>query len=459
MEQFLDSKGKQPKYIQIYELLKEKIMSRELVAGEKLPSIRYLAQELKLSKHTIDAAYQQLLAEGYIKSEARSGLYVLPIEDFQIPQEVIQEQFHINREEQPIIDFHYGTIDVNNFPLNNWSKCIKQAMEEDLNSLQYGEPEGDLDLREEIKKYVARSRGISCTVNQILINNGTQSSVAFIIQLLKLMNHPVFFENPGYNETRNVFQVSNCDIIPLPVENDGVCVSILNNNEAKALYVTPSHQFPLGSILSIQKRYELLKWAEIRDSYIIEDDYNSEFRYLGQPIPSLKSLDQLQRVIYLGTFSKSLLPAVRCSYMILPESIINKGRIMINQQTQNCSPILQRAIAIFMREGFFEKHVRRMKTTYQKKQQLLIKNIKERLKDEVEIIGQQGGLHILLRLKNMDAETLINRAREVGVKIYSTDQYWMKSSKLSNCYIMLGFGGLTNEEIVTGITKLESCFN
>lgn len=457
MELFLNSKGK-PKYIQIYEQLKDKIMHRELVAGEKLPSIRYLAQELKLSKHTIDAAYQQLLAEGYIKSEARSGLYVLPIENFQITQEVIQKPLCINREKHPFIDFHYGTIDVNNFPLTNWSKCIKQAMEEDLNSLQYGEPEGDLDLREEIKKYVARSRGISCTVNQILINNGTQSSVAFIIQLLKLMNHPVFFENPGYNETRNVFQVSNCDIIPLPVENDGVCVSILNKNEAKALYVTPSHQFPLGSILSIQKRYELLKWAEIRDSYIIEDDYNSEFRYLGKPIPSLKSLDQLQRVIYLGTFSKSLLPAVRCSYMILPESIINKGRIMINQQTQNCSPILQKAIAIFMREGFFEKHVRKMKTTYQKKQQLLIKNIKEKLKDEVDIIGQQGGLHILLRLKNIDAETLINRARKVGVKLYSTRKYWMNSSELSNSYIMLGFGGLTNEEIVTGVTKLESCF-
>lgn len=458
MELFLDLKGKQPKYIQIYEQLKEKIMRRELVAGEKLPSIRYLAQELKLSKHTIDAAYQQLLAEGYIKSKARSGLYVLPIEEFQIPQEVIQKPLIMNREKQPIIDFHYGTIDVNNFPLNNWSKCIKQAMEEDLNCLQYGEPEGDLHLREEIKKYVAHSRGISCTVNQIFISNGTQNSVAFIIQFLKLMNQPVFFENPGYNETRNVFQNSNCDIIPLPIEHDGIDVSILNNYKAKLLYVTPSHQFPLGSILSIQKRYDLLKWAELQDSYIIEDDYNSEFRYQGKPIPSLKSLDQLERVIYLGTFSKSLLPAVRCSYIILPDSLVTKGITMINQQTQNCSPILQRAIAIFMSEGFFEKHVRRMKTTYQKKQQLLIKNIKEQLKDEVEIIGQQGGLHILLRLKNMDAETLISRARKVGVKIYSTQRYWMKSSKQENRYIMLGFGGLTNEEIVTGITKLESCY-
>lgn len=224
------------------------------------------------------------------------------------------------------------------------------------------------------------------------------------------------------------------------------------------LYVTPSHQFPLGSILSIQKRYDLLKWAEFQDSYIIEDDYNSEFRYLGKPIPSLKSLDQLGRVIYLGTFSKSLLPAVRCSYMILPESLVNQGLTMINQQTQNCSPILQRAIAIFMRKGFFEKHVRRMKTTYQKKQQLLIQIIKERLKDEVTIIGNQGGLHLLLKLKNIDAETLINRAKKVGVKIYSTQKYWMKSSKQPNCYIMLGFGGLSNEEIVTGITKLESCF-
>ena len=328
----------------------------------------------------------------------------------------------------------------------------------DLNCLQYGEPEGDLHLREEIKKYVAHSRGVSCTVNQIFISNGTQSSVAFLIQLLKLMNQPVLFENPGYNEVRNVFQNSNCDIISLPIEHDGVCVSILNNYKAKLLYVTPSHQFPLGSILSIQKRYDLLKWAELQDSYIIEDDYNSEFRYLGKPIPSLKSLDQLERVIYLGTFSKSLLPAVRCSYMILPDSLVTRGITMINQQTQNCSPILQRAIAIFMREGFFEKHVRRMKTTYQKKQQLLIKNIKERLREEVEIIGQQGGLHILLRLKNMDAETLINRARKAGVKIYSTQKYWMKSSKQpNNRYIMLGFGGLSNEEIVTGITKLESC--
>ncbi len=456
MELFLNTDEKTPKYIQLYEQLKEKIICHELTAGEKLPSIRYLAQQLGLSKHTIDAAYQQLLAEGYIQSVPRSGLYVLPIEGFPISEEMINTPSIIPQTNHPTIDFHYGSIDLEKFPLNNWAKCMKLAMEEELDILQYGAPKGDPFLREEIRKYVAQSRGITCTAKQILICNGTQQSVSLIIQLLNVMQQPVFFEDPGYNEVRNMFQKWQCDIIPVSIENDGIDMTTITNNTAKVVYVTPSHQFPLGGILPIQKRYDLLKWAEHQDSYIIEDDYNSEFRYIGKPIPSLKSLDQFERVIYLGTFSKNLLPAIRCCYIILPDSLVEAAEAMLQQQTQNCSPLLQRAIAIFMRKGYFEKHVRRMKITYQKKQQILVQAIKEQLGDKVEIVGQQGGLHILLKLKNTNADTLIERAMKVGVKVYSPKKHWLNPDEVS--YIILGFGGVNSKDIVEGITKLKSCF-
>lgn len=457
MEVFLNAEDKIPKYIQLYEQLKEKIISHDLVAGEKLPSIRYLAQELNLSKHTIDASYQQLIAEGYIKSVPRSGLYVLPIEEFSISKENGNTTAICSTDINNTIDFHYGSIDLEKFPLSTWGKCIKLAMEEELAILQYGVPQGDFLLRGEIRKYVAQSRGITCSEKQIFICNGTQQAVSFIVQLLNLMKQPVYFENPGYNEVRNILEKWQCDILPVPIESDGINLNTIYNGQAKVAYVTPSHQFPLGMILPIQKRLDLLKWAKNQNTYIIEDDYNSEFRYTGKPIPSLKSLDKLDKVIYLGTFSKSLLPAVRCCYMILPDSLIENAQKMIHQQTQNCSPILQRAIAIFMRDGYFQKHVRRMKTTYQKKQQTLVQAIKEQFKDEVEIIGQQGGLHILLKFKHADVDQLIERAKIAGVKIYSPKKHWIDSDEMS--YLMLGFGGLPNEEILKGIMIIGSCFD
>ncbi|BDH61665.1 GntR family transcriptional regulator [Lysinibacillus sp. PLM2] len=441
----------QPLYMQLYEYLKLEIQSGRLNAGEKLPSIRSLALDLKVSKQTIDSAYQQLLAEGYIESRPKKGLYVLPIDEL-YTSKVKSTSFSApdNSNSKLFVDFYYGAIDQRKFPLKTWKRCLNDAMERDLDEVfLYGNRQGDTLLREEIRKYVFKARGIQCSIDQIFISSGTQQSIHFISRVLDLNNKKVAIEDPGYAEVRSVLIDERCQITPIPLEDDGISISELQKSNAEAVYVTPSHQFPLGMVLPISKRIQLLSWAKETSSYIIEDDYDSEFRYIGQPIPSLKSLDQSERVIYCGTFSKNFLPAARCSYVILPENLISKGKSSIEQYSQSCSPIIQRALAIFMEEGYFEKHVRRMKVTYQSKHKVLIQAITQYMEGKVDIIGQRAGLHIVLNLKNMKPADVISDAEALGIKIYSPHQHWF-NEKMFPC-IMLGFGGLTEQQIKEGI--------
>lgn len=438
-------------YIQLYEYLKLEIKSGRLKVGEKLPSIRTLAFELKVSKQTIDSAYQQLLAEGYVESRPRSGLFVLPMEE--ISQTITTPSsptITTDDKSKILVDFYYGAIDKTKFPLKTWKRCIGDALESSLNEVYfYGDRQGDIILREEIRKYVTKARGIECSTEQIFICSGTQQSIHLIAQILELHNYQVAIENPGYSEVRSVLEKYRCQVTPISLEEDGISIEELQKSKAKAVYVTPSHQFPLGMVLPINKRLKLLTWAKEHSSFIVEDDYDSEFRYIGQPIPSLKSLDESDRVIYCGTFSKNFLPAARCSYIILPESLVSKGKNTIEQSSQSCSPIIQRALAIFMREGFFEKHVRRMKVTYQAKHKALLEAINKQIGDNGEIIGQRAGLHILLNLKSRRTEEIIQQASDKGIRIYSPSQHWFENKNVP--YIMLGFGGLTEQQIIDGI--------
>lgn len=452
----IDSELAEPIYLQIYESIKTKIVAKELHAGEKLPSIRFLASELSVSRHTVDIAYQHLLAEGYIESKPRSGLVVSPLEDVYTTNKISSVSFE-KEEETVTHDFYYGAIDLQLFPHRVWQRCLKNAMEDDPSILLYGDAQGDELLREEIVKYVAKSRGIQCTKDQVFICNGTQAATALIIQILQLSNQRVAFENPGYNEVRNTFEAFHCEVHPISVEEDGLSIEEVRQSRAKVAYVTPSHQFPLGNVLSIQKRHSLLNWANEYNAFLIEDDYNSEFRYSGNPITSLKSLDHNDRVIYFGTFSKCFLPSARCSYIILPVSLLRKANDFISQQTQNCSPIIQRAIALFMNLGYFEKHIRRMKVAYRKKHTLLNQCIQTYLGDQVKMVGQAGGLYIIMQPTKQSAQQFIDIAKMAGVKVYETDKYVVG---IRSPYIMLGFGGLTEDEIRNGIelisVKLES---
>lgn len=449
-------KNHEPFHVQLYNYIKNEIQLGNLIAGEKLPSIRFLAHDLNVSKQVIHSVYQQLLAEGYVESKPRSGIFILPFENFKLISD--SSPIHNNDEEVESsnisIDFFYSSLDPSKFPLRAWRKCMNRALENINNMTSYGEKQGELHLRKQISHYVRKSRGINCTSDQIFIFGGTQQSLQFITRLLDLASTMVAIENPGYEEARAAFVQSQCKICDIPLDEDGISVSHLTQTLAKAVYITASHQFPMGMVLPIKKRLELLEWAKRNERYIIEDDYDSEFRHIGKPIPPLKSLDNENRVIYCGTFSKSFSPSIRCSYVILPEDLIKHGIQHLKSYSQGASLIIQDALAHFMEEGYFEKHLRRMKTTYQKKHKVLLKAIENYLYPFVEVIGEKAGLHVLLYLKHIKAGDLIIEAEKLGVRIYSPNVHW--SLQKPESIIMLGFGALSEHQIESGIQLLSS---
>lgn len=457
---FLNKDSSEPLYSQLYHWIKKEIDEERLLPGMKMPSIRQLALHLKVSRNTVDTAYQQLISEGYLESISKSGIWVSEIEKPAL--DGIEKNFPIKQESntsyEHLINFEYGNLDIEKFPIKKWKKCISDVVSQENNWLfEYGEKQGELELRKEIAKYLIQSRGVNCSPDQIVITSGTQNSISLICQLLNLHQEKIAIEEPSYDGVRKVFENKGCFIETVPLEKDGISVDHIKLSESKAVYITPSHQFPLGMILPISKRMQLLNWAYQTGGYIIEDDYDSEFRYRGQPIPSLKSLDEEERVIYLGTFSKSFLPSVRLSYIILPPTLLSQYLRKFSHYSQSVSPIIQRAMALYMESGEFEKHIRRMRKVYQRKHQTLLKSIEQNLSTKVEIIGENSGLHILLKLNNISSIELIETAKQKGVKVYSPLKFWLNPSPESNYYVMLGFGGLSIEEIEKGIKILASC--
>jgi len=458
---FLQKELPEPLYSQLYHWIKKEIEEDRLLPGMKMPSIRQLTLHLKVSRNTVEAAYQQLQSEGYLESVPKSGIWVAEIEKPTLqPLEAVEPPIILESKtaREDLVDFEYGNVDGDKFPLKQWKKCLSEAVEQESGWLyQYGERLGDWELRQEISNYLLQSRGVRSTPEQILITAGTQSSIRIICQLLALQGQTVAMEEPGYVGVRSVLEDKCCLIDPIPIEKDGLSVDHLQMGKAKAVYVTPSHQFPLGMVLSISKRMKLLAWAYQTGGYIIEDDYDGEFRYRGQPIPSLKSLDEEERVIYLGTFSKSFLPSARLSYMVLPPSLVAEYSRKFTAYNQAVSPMIQRAMALFMQSGEFERHIRRMRKMYQRKHQALLRSIDQFISTQVEIVGERSGLHILLKLKSITGFELIERGIKKGVKVYSPARFWLHPTPEANSYIMLGFGGLAIEEIEQGVKLLASC--
>lgn len=455
---FIKKTDTKPVYLQLYHYFREEIEQARLLAGTKLPSIRQLSEHLHISKNTVETAYQQLVAEGYIESREKSGLFVIELDDFKLIKNDMNIQEYKQTSKQgkdKWIDFQYGDIELDRFPYKTWKKCLTEAVDHaNQEVFSYGNKQGHSGLRTEISSYLYQARGVRCSPEQILLCAGTQTAISFICQLLKLPNEKVAIENPGYDGVRFVFERHKCQLMPISLEPDGICLDDLAKSSAKCVYVTPSHQFPLGMVLPIQKRQKLLQWAERNDSYIIEDDYDGEFRYQGQPIPSLKSLDTNERVIYLGTFSKAFLPAARVTYIVLPEILIQSFRSELSFYNQTVSPLIQEAVYRFMKEDHFGRHIRKMRKIYQKKQQVLLDTIDRYLGSRVSVIGQKAGLHLLLDLKGINSNELITRAKNLGVKIYATDKFWLGCHPGLSQPIMIGFGGLDEKEIETGIMYL-----
>jgi len=448
---------KEAKYKQIYQQLKTLIMEGTLEKNYTLPSIRKLAETLQVSRNTTLTAYDQLVAEGYIRGEGRKGYFVNALE-----QVFLQEQPQpiqskpIKDTSALLVNFLAGAVDQQHFPIKAWRQIANQVLQEPA-CYQYGALFGEPILKEQLVQYLLQARGLYTNHENIIIGSSTQQMLLYLAVLLKENFPSILLEDPGYDGAREAFQLHNFDIETLPVFEAGAQLDVLTNYLSRLLYVTPSHHFPYGVSMNIQQRQALIQWAQKVNGYILEDDYDGEFRYTQQPFPALASIDP-SRVIYLGTFSKSFLPGIRISYMVLPNALVQPYKRKFAHFEQNASTLHQRTMAQFMAQGEWTRHIKRMRLTYKQKMQHLVQELQRHFGQQISVLGEQSGLYVLVKIKSpLSEQQLIQRAATYGVKVYPTSPFFIHQ-KNEEPMLQLGFSKLALEEIKLGIELLKEAW-
>ncbi|MDF2000730.1 PLP-dependent aminotransferase family protein [Peribacillus frigoritolerans] len=444
-----------PLYEQLYSYIKKEIIDGRLLYGTKLPSKRKLAEFLQISQNTVETAYEQLTAEGYVEVIPRKGYYIQTFEDLEYTQtnQVSLEQIN-HKEGELLYHFHPSQIDTEHFPFEKWRKYMKSKIDESHQDLLLlGDSQGEYELRCEIAHYLYHARGVQCVPEQIIIGAGME---ILLQQLVLLFDKNAIYgvEDPGYHLIHRILRSYPNEVHPLRIDEEGVKVNQIEDSNIDVVYVTPSHHFPNGTILSVNRRTRLLNWAQgAANRYIIEDDYDSEFRYSGKTIPSLQSMDAGDKVIYLGSFSKSLMPSIRISYMVLPAPLLQMHQQELSFYHSTVSRIDQHVLTQFMKEGDFEKHLNRMRKVYRRKLDKVIDLFKPH--QQIKIIGERSGLHIVLIVKNgMDEQTLIQKANEDHIKIYGLSTYSIEKIDEHSPKIILGFAGIPETELEKAIHLL-----
>jgi len=450
-------------YEQIYEHIRHEIWEGKLLVGERLPSTRSLAGYLQVARSTVDSAYDQLLSEGYIEARPCKGYYVCPMEELETLQVTAEEMVVQNEAEREntslMYDFAPHGIDMSAFPFSVWKRIHKNILNSNNDELwARGHAQGDHDLRVTISRYLHSSRGVNCTPEQIVVGAGND----YLLMLLEkiLGRHVgVAMENPTYLRTRRIFQSFAYNVITVPMDEHGMSVTELDKTEARVAYVMPSHQFPTGTVMPIGRRTELLKWANREsDRYLIEDDYDSEFRYRGKPIPSLQSTDENGKVIYIGTFSKAIAPAIRISYMVLPKSLLEVYHKNCYFYSCTVSRIDQGVLNEFIRDGYFERHLNKMRKIYRTKHDLMLQELLP-FEKQFAVTGEHGGLHLLLTArKDVSEKELVEKALNNGVRVYGLSDSCMEELPKKKATVLLGFGAVSESEIKEGIQKLKEAW-
>ena len=454
-------------YEQIYGHIKGEIRSGKLLSGERLPSTRSLAEYLQVARSTVDCAYGQLLSEGYIESRPYKGYFVCPIEELlQLDsglsalenRQAAVGAMPGGREEPYRIDFSPYDIDMSGFPFSVWKKITKNILT-DANSDLFakGEGQGDYSLRQTISRYLHSARGVECRPEQIIVGAGND----FLLLLLeKILGRDVriAMENPTYKRSYRIFRSFASPIGTVDMDECGMRADRLEQADVRAAYVMPSHQFPMGTVMPIGRRMELLKWADGgSDRYLIEDDYDSEFRFRGKPIPALQASDRHGRVIYMGSFSKAIAPAIRVSFMVLPKPLLEIYERECSFYSCTVSRIDQSILNVFIGEGYFERHLNKMRKIYRGKHELLLECLGE-LREEFAIAGENAGLHLLLTSKRGIPEgELLERAAGRQVRVYGLSESSVEEAS-GGAAVLLGFGGLTDEEIREGTALLKEAW-
>lgn len=467
----LQGGAKAPLYQKIYDHLKKEITCGAISKGTRIPSTRLLAKQLMVSRSTVEMAYEQLLAEGYIKSEACRGFFVCDITElYQLEgKQNKSEGLNADFTSEPVwgketakklpdcyADFSPDAIDTEHFPYNVWRKLNKDVWLDDREELLLsGEGQGDERLGNVIAQYLYQARGVNCHASQIILGAGNEYLEILLAQVLGTKKK-ILMEDPTYLQAYHTFCNLGFQVETILGSDKGIEIESVHEIQPDAIYIMPSHQFPLGTVMPQKARLELLNWANEKEGrYLIEDDHDSEFRYRGKPIPSLQSFDRNGKVIYLGTFSKSIAPSLRVSYMVLPLELLREYRRKCGFYSTTVPKMQQEVLRKFIEEGHFGRHLNRMRAIYKAKHDFITAELKK-YKWVKRVSGDHAGLHVLIEVDtNLTEQELCEQARKAGIKINGISEYYIhKQEERCNPVILLGYGKLDNEKIKEGLKLL-----
>jgi GntR family transcriptional regulator/MocR family aminotransferase len=470
-----------PMHRQIYEKMRQAILSGELPAKSRLPASRALAQQLGISRMTVVNAYDQLFAEGYLEGKIGAGTFVansLPEELMQTPKTrtvktaAFSRELNLSKQGRQMaqgfddvllehegtkfIPFQNGLTAVDSFPFNTWARIAARLHRQAPSAtLLNGDLAGFRPLRETLAAHLKSARGVACEPEQIIITAGTQQALALIAAVFLDPNDEIWMEDPGYLSARNLFVLSRAKIIPVPVDKDGLNLKAAykRSKKPKLIYVTPSHQYPLGVTMSLARRLSLIEAARAAEAWIIEDDYDSEYRYCGHPLASLQGLDEEGRVLYVGTFSKTIFPTLKLGCLVVPPDLVDvftSGRILSGAQ----SPLINQAIlAEFIAEGHFARHVRRMRMLYEDRQQILVEEVKRNLSGLVEMKADDAGMHLVGWLPDgVDDQDVAQKAALQNVRVQSISDSSINEYPRNG--LVFGYAAFDEKQIKRGVRKL-----
>lgn len=476
----LDYRAKVPIYRQLYDWFRLAIITGQMRPGQRVPSTRNLAAELKISRIPVSNAYDQLLAEGYLETSRGAGTFVarsIPDDTLNPPARKPRKGSHeltekigrrVSRRGLALTElptqswlnivgaFRVSLPALDHFPISIWSRLVaRHSRRPTKGIMSYADAMGYLPLREAIAEYLGAARAVRCEASQIMVTTGSQQGLQLSAQVLVDPKDRVWIEEPGYPSARQAFIAAGANLIPVPVDREGMEVSkaIRRGHNVRAVYITPSHQYPLGMTMSATRRMLLLNWAVRTGSWIIEDDYDSEYRFGSRPIASLQGLDTDARVIYIGTFSKVMFPAVRVGYIVVPRDLMPAFSAARDAADVFSSTLYQLVLTDFIREGHFARHIRRMRMLYTERRKALVSAIRTQLGDAIDVIGTEAGMHLVAMLPPGVNDVAVSRkAAQMGIS----------ATPLSTCYLkppergglILGYAGANENQIHDGVRKL-----
>jgi GntR family transcriptional regulator/MocR family aminotransferase len=475
----LDAASGVPMYDQLSEWFRRAIMDGRLRPGQRVPSTRSLAKELNISRIPVLSAYEQLYAEGYLETFVGAGTCVaraIPGEAFvpaqrtaqpkksqSAPRRISRRVAALKTPPQTWADnqgaFRIGLPALDHFPSTAWSKLLnRHARNPAIGHLVYGSPTGYLPLREAIAEYLSTVRAVRCDASQVLITTGSQQGLQICAHALLEAKDRVWMEDPGYPGARQALRTAGAEIVPVPVDDEGLNVDagIRLGKNARAIYISPSHQFPLGVTMSAARRMQLLSWAARTGAWIIEDDYDSEYRFGGRPLASLQGMDADDRVIYVGTFSKVMFPALRVGYIVAPKDLIEAFATVRDAFDTFSSTLYQAALADFITEGQFARHIRRMRALYLERRTVLLNAIDQHMDGKLEVIGTHAGMQLTALLpRGVDDVALSIKTAKLDISTRPLSICYAKPTKRGG--VILGYSGASVAEIRDGVRKLRSC--